>query len=195
VSIHGKTIIQNNALGVEVSGGQAVFCCDDGQRQVLNNQIGIFVITGGRLETIGPVLVQGNTAFGIALRSGSATIGSDNTIQENGIGIQARGNSHLQLSSGKVINNSSTGIVIRDNSSAIIADEVVSDNAAGILALILSSVQVTGTNTVTGNRGTDLACRIDSFGYGERTAIGTLRCAHFDANELPEDHNRSHREE
>jgi hypothetical protein len=62
VTIAGKTIIQNNGIGVLVSGGQAVFCCDDGQRQVLNNQIGIFALTGGKLETIWSASGAGQSA-------------------------------------------------------------------------------------------------------------------------------------
>src|SRR5262245_30418307 len=120
VGISGNSIIQNNGVGVRVSGGQAVFCCGDGQRQVLNNQVGIALVTGGKLETIGPVLVQGNAGFGVRIVGGSATIGDGNTIQQNGAGILVRASSSLNLFGGAVVNNSGPGITVRDASSAII---------------------------------------------------------------------------
>jgi Right handed beta helix region len=180
VGIHGKTIIQNNGVGVLVSGGQAVFCCDEGQRQVLNNQIGIFVLTGGKLETIGPVLVQGNQQLGIAIGGGSATIGAGNVVRQNGAGIQVRASSSLRLSSGAVTNNSRFGIAVRDNSSAIINDESISGNPDGIRVLILSSAAINGPGTVVGNTDADLTCSQDSLAYGDKTAIGKLSCPHFD---------------
>jgi hypothetical protein len=185
VGISGNSIIQNNGVGVRVSGGQAVFCCGDGQRQVLNNQVGIALDTGGKLETIGPVLVQGNAAFGVRIVGGRATIGGGNTIQLNGVGILVRASSTLNLSAGVVVNNSGPGITVRDASSAIISGESVSGNADGVRVLILSSAAVTGPNTIVGNNGTDLACTADSLGYGDKAAIGTLHCPNFGVDPLP----------
>jgi hypothetical protein len=184
-NIHGNTIIRSNRIGVQVSGGEAVFCCGDGQRQVLDNRIGISVVTGGKLETIGPVLVQGNAAFGVSLLGGNATIGEGNTIQQNGRRIQVRGSANLQLSGGSVVNNTGVGIVVRDDSSAAIDSELISGNGEGIRVLILSSVSVTGMNTVTGNLDADMSCSPDSFGYGDRAAIGTLHCPHFGVDPVP----------
>lgn len=185
VGIHGKTIVQNNGVGVLVSAGQAIFCCDDGQRQVLNNQLGIFVLTGGRLETIGPLLVQGNQQLGIAIGGGSATIGGGNTIRQNGGGIQVRASSSLRLSDGTVLNNSQFGIAVRDNSSALINSETVSGNPDGIRVLILSSAAITGPGSITGNTNTDLTCSPESLAYGDKTAIGKLHCPNFGVDPLP----------
>jgi hypothetical protein len=185
VTIEGKTIIQNNGVGVQVSGGQATFCCDDGQRQVLNNQIGIFTLTGGKLETIGPLLVQGNQQFGIAIGGGSATIGGSNMIRQNGVGIQVRGASRLRLSDGSVLNNSQFGINVRDNSSAIINNETISGNPDGIRVFILSSSAITGPGTIVGNSNSDLTCSPESFAYGDKTAIGKMHCPNFSVDPLP----------
>jgi hypothetical protein len=185
VGVSGNSIIQNNGVGVRVSGGQAVFCCGDGQRQVLNNQVGVALETGGKLETIGPVLMQGNAAFGVRILGGRATIGDGNTIQQNGAGVLVRASSSLNLSGGAVVNNSGPGITVRDGSSAIITGESVSGNADGVRVLILSSAAVSGPNTIVGNTGTDLACTPDSLGYGDKTAVGTLHCPNFGVDPLP----------
>jgi hypothetical protein len=185
VGISGNTIIQNNGIGLQISGGQAVLCCEDGQRKIINNQLGIFALTGGKLEAIGPMLVQGNAQFGIAIGGGSATIGPGNTIQQNGIGIQVRAASRLRLSGGMVVNNSQVGVTVRDNSSAIINGETISRNPEGVRVFILSSAALTGPNTIMGNNLADLTCSPDSLAYGDRTAIDKLRCPNFGVDPLP----------
>ncbi len=184
VGIEGRTIVRNNGIGVQVSGGQAIFCCDDGQRQVLNNQIGVFALTGGKLETIGPLLVEGNQ-LGIAIGGGSATIGGGNMIRQNGGGIQVRFSSSLRLSDGAVLQNSQFGITVRDNSSAIINNENVSGNPDGIRVFILSSAAIIGPGTIVGNANADLTCSPESLAYGDKTAIGKMHCPHFDVDPFP----------
>src|SRR5262249_21039207 len=183
VAIHGKTTIQNNGVGVSVNAGEAVLCCEDGQRQVLNNVVGISVITGGRLETIGPVLVQGNPAFGISLIGGNATMGSGNTVRQNGRGIQVRTGSSLRMLGGTVANNSVVGIVVRDHSSAIL-NATISGNGAGVRVLLLSTVAV-ASGSIQGNLGSDFVCSPDSFGYGDKTLIDQLHCPNFGVDPLP----------
>jgi hypothetical protein len=152
---------------------------------VLNNQLGIFVLTGGKLETIGPILVKGNQQFGIAIGGGSGTIGSSNTIQQNGIGIQIRASSSLRISGGAVLNNSQVGITVRDNSSAIINDEAVSGNPDGIRMFILSSAAISGPGRISGNANADLTCSPDSLAYGDKAVIDKLRWPNFAVDALP----------
>jgi len=73
-SLYGSTMVENNSgVGVNVQGARLRLCCDSGQRQVLNNLIGI-VVSYGSVDMIGPALIQGNSLAGIQLFDGSATL-------------------------------------------------------------------------------------------------------------------------
>ena len=185
VHLWGSTTVQNNEFaGIQMDASTLNSCCDPGTRSVHNNGFGIRLLNGSS-ATLRGIDVTNNTLVGLQLIGSSAQVIGRHNISNTttaGLGVAVR-SSHLELRNGHVDNNGAIGMVIRENGSVRMQNEVVSGNGTGVQAMLLSTVGVIG-GSITGN-GTDLVCSPESFAFGDKPVIGTLKCPSFGIDPLP----------
>lgn len=131
----GATIIQDNGIGINGTGGLIRVCCQAGLRKINNNGVGI-QLRGVNPELRGPLEMDGNGLFAIRMFGGFASVSDRVSIRNNGLpetaGISVTGG-HLQLnglqsSDVEISNNPGSGVTLTDNASARIFNTLISNN-------------------------------------------------------------------
>jgi parallel beta-helix repeat protein len=191
LGLRSSVIIENNGYGILAEGGNVSSCCNEGEHQILNNEIGVFM-RGGHLELRGPALVKGNTSGGIQLVGTSGSFSRFGkqvnrvVVRENNeFGILLIG-SHLDIIRSDVVFNNGKGILLRDTSSARLFNLRVSDNRdAGTRLEGLSSVQLIGNVLMENNAGFDFSCTPNSNAWGDRSGVRRMFCPGFDHSPDP----------
>jgi hypothetical protein len=202
---HDNVTLQGNLKSGAVVVGDIVI---RGARNVTINNLtvtgaeyGIEVIFGST-ATISNTTVKGTTRKAIAVQAGIATL-DHVTVQDNALGIDAAGGSHIEVINHSLIqNNSGIGINIQSGASGVIRDStiknnkvgtphpagggitffdaggeitnnVISGNAVSEVLLLGSTVALVG-NAITASRSTDSALEVDGRSLANMSGGNTI---------------------
>ena len=146
--------------------GNVSFCCaGTGERQILNNRIGIVLTNGATLQNGDLLRIEGNSNFGIFMSASQASL-RNTSLTGNGTAgnpihaaIEVLSNSHLTLRDSAVTDNPSHGLFVSQNSSTFLRDATIADNGGdGVRLEVLSSANLSSGNDLSGNGQSDLSC-------------------------------------
>jgi CARDB protein len=138
--------ILGNLVGTDVTGKVALPNVGPGV-QILGGASGNIV--GGALAGARNV-ISGNGGNGVSLRTGA----TNNTVQNNLIGIEIDGTAAL--------GNGGAGVIIGESSTNTILNNVISGNVNGVLLVVQAAPNVAAGNVIKGNFiGTDPAGTLD----------------------------------
>ena len=189
----GATIVQDNGVGINGTGGLIRVCCQDGLRKINDNNVGI-QLKGVNLELRGPLEMAGNRAWAIFMSGSFATISDRVTIHDNGapetgaiavtggrLELNGRGPNDIDIS-----NNIGNGLLVTDGGTTRIFNTLISNNGAhGLRVEGLSVARLFDTAVMKDNGGFDCSCAPNSVGRGDRSGVRRMFCPGFDQSPDP----------
>jgi hypothetical protein len=186
--LHGATVVASNGTGIEGTGGEIRICCQDGLREISDNEVGM-QLSGVNLELKGPLEMVGNRSHAIRMFGGFASLTDRVTIRENGRADTAAiivYGGHLQLNGRQpgdidISANPGIGLALTDTASARVRNTSITDNGGhGVRVQALSVAQLLDGAVFRHNGGFDLSCTRNSFGRGDRSGVRRMFCPGFD---------------